>query len=164
MVIKQPTCKSLVLSSFCRDFHIFVIKTSNNFKIIRVAATFLDSIFKCAVFQWRTCYTEWHTRDTTTIQGPASYRAVFRFAHVSPTWLLNKMFSDFEGWFWLYLKTTFVPNYAVYIIKPATNDLYFPLAVIIGFIGEKRVKALLAAVAQVIKKSNAKSSVFEFKI
>ena len=52
----------------------------------------------------------------------------------------------------------------MYIIKPATNDLYFPLAVIIGFIGEKRVKALLAAVAQVIKKSNAKSSVFEFKI
>ena len=142
MVIKQSTCKSLVLSSFCRDFHIFVIKTSNNFKIIRVAATFLDSIFKCAVFQWRTCYTEWHTRDTTTIQGPASYRAVFRFAHVSPTWLLNKMFSDFEGWFWLYLKTTFVPNYAVYIIKPATNDLYFPLAVIIGFIWGKEGKSV----------------------
>ena len=74
------------------------------------------------------------------------------------------MFSDFEGQFWLYLKTTFAPAYAVYKIKPATNDLHFPLAVITGFIGEKRVKALLGAVAKVIKKSNSKSSVFKFEI
>ena len=52
----------------------------------------------------------------------------------------------------------------MYKIKPATNELYFPLAVIVGFIGEKRVNALLVAVAQIIKKSNAKNSVFEFEI
>ena len=74
------------------------------------------------------------------------------------------MFSDFEGQFWLYLKTTFVPDYAVYKIKPATNDLHFPLAVITGFIGEKRVKAFLWVVAKVIKKSNPKSSIFKFEI
>ena len=32
------------------------------------------------------------------------------------------------------------------------------------FIGEKKVKALLGAVAKVIKKSNTKSSVFKFEI
>ena len=32
------------------------------------------------------------------------------------------------------------------------------------FIGEKRVKALLRALAKVIKKSNAKISVFKFEI
>ena len=32
------------------------------------------------------------------------------------------------------------------------------------FIGEKRVKALLGAVAKVVKKSDAKSSVFKFEI
>ena len=32
------------------------------------------------------------------------------------------------------------------------------------FIGEKRVKALLVAVAKVIKKSNVKSSAFKFEI
>ena len=74
------------------------------------------------------------------------------------------MFLGFEGQFWLYLKTTFVPDYAVYKIKPAANKLYLPLAVIIGFIEEKRAKELLVAVAQIIKKSNAKSSVFEFEI
>ena len=74
------------------------------------------------------------------------------------------MFLGFEGQFWLYLKTTFVPDYAVYKIKPATNDLHVPLAAIIGFIGEKRIKALLGAVAKIMKKSNAKSSVFKFKI
>ena len=52
----------------------------------------------------------------------------------------------------------------MYKIKPATNDLHFPLAVITGFIGEKRVKALLRAVAKVIKKSNSKSRVFKFEI
>ena len=78
--------------------------------------------------------------------------------------LLNKMFSGYEGRSWLYLKTTFVSDFPVYKIKPATNDLHFPLAVIIGFIGEKRVKALLVAVANVINKSNAKVSVFKFKI
>ena len=78
--------------------------------------------------------------------------------------LLNKMFSGFEGRFWLYLKITFVPDYAVYKIKPATNDLHFPLAAIISFIGEKRIKALLGAVAKIIKKSNAKIIVFKFKI
>ena len=44
----------------------------------------------------------------------------------------------------------------MYKIKPATNDLHVPLAAIIGFIGEKRIKALLGAVAKIIKKSNAK--------
>ena len=72
------------------------------------------------------------------------------------------MLSDFEGQFWLYLKTTFVRDYVVYKIKPETNDLHFPLAVITGFYWEKRVKALLGAVAKVIKKSDAKSSVFKF--
>ena len=47
------------------------------------------------------------------------------------------MFSDFESRLWLYLKTTFVPDYAEYKIKPATNDLHFPFAVITGFIGGK---------------------------
>ena len=74
------------------------------------------------------------------------------------------MFSDFEGQFWLYLKTTFVPDYAINKIKPATNDLHLPLLVITGFIGKKRVKALLGVVAKVIKKSNANSSVFKFEI
>ena len=52
----------------------------------------------------------------------------------------------------------------MYKIKPATNDLHFPLAVITGLIGEKRVKVLLGAVAKIIKKSNTKSSVFKFEI
>ena len=52
----------------------------------------------------------------------------------------------------------------MYKIKPATNDLHFPLAVIKIFLGEKRVKALLGVVVKVIKKSNAKSSVFKFKV
>ena len=52
------------------------------------------------------------------------------------------MFSDFEGQFWLYLETTFVSDYAVYKIKPATNDLHFPLAVITGFIGGKKGKSV----------------------
>ena len=52
------------------------------------------------------------------------------------------MFSDIEGQFWLYLKTTFVSGYAVYKIKPATNDLHFPLAVITGFIGGKEGKSV----------------------
>ena len=75
------------------------------------------------------------------------------------------MFPDFEGRFWLYIKTTFLSVYAVYKIKRATNNLHFPLAVITGFIGEKRVKVLLAGggVAKVIKKSRTKSSVFKFK-
>ena len=86
------------------------------------------------------------------------------FLHVSPTWLLNKMFSDFEGRFWLYLQMTFVSDYPVYKIKPATNDLHFPLAVITGFIGGEEGKTLLGRVANVIKKLNAKTSAFKFKI
>ena len=52
------------------------------------------------------------------------------------------MFSDFEGQFWLYVKTTFVPDYVAYKIKPATNDLHFPLAVITGFVGGKESKSV----------------------
>ena len=52
------------------------------------------------------------------------------------------MFSDFEGRFCLYLKPTFVSDYAVYKIKPATNDLHFPLAVITGFDGGKESKSV----------------------
>ena len=52
------------------------------------------------------------------------------------------MFSDFEGQFWLYLKTTFVPDYVAYKIKTATNDLHFPLAVIIGFYWGKEGKSV----------------------
>ena len=52
------------------------------------------------------------------------------------------MFSDFEGQFWLYLKTTFVPDYAEYEIKPAANDLHFPLAVITGFYWGKEGKSV----------------------
>ena len=74
------------------------------------------------------------------------------------------MFSDFGGQFWLYLKTIFVPDYAVYKIKPATNDLHFPLAVITGFIGGEEGKTLLGRVANIIKKLNANTSAFKFKI
>ena len=52
------------------------------------------------------------------------------------------MFSDFEGRFCLYLKPTFVSDYAVYKIKPATNDLHFTLAVITGFVGGKESKSV----------------------
>ena len=80
LVIKQPTCKSLLFqSSYFEFFNFFFIKTSNNSKIIRVATTFLDP-----VIQWRTCYMEWHTRDTATIRGPALYRAVLGFAQAVP--------------------------------------------------------------------------------
>ena len=59
---------------------------------------------------------------------------------------------------------TFVSDYPVCKIKPATNDLHFPLAVITGFIGGEEGKTLLGRVANVIKKLNAKTSAFKFKI
>ena len=34
-------------------------------------------------------------------------------------------------------KPNFVSDYAVYKIKPGTNDLHFPVAIIAGFIGGK---------------------------
>ena len=52
----------------------------------------------------------------------------------------------------------------MYKINPATNDLHFPLAVITGFIGGEEGKTLLGRVANVIKKLNANTSAFKFKI
>ena len=72
------------------------------------------------------------------------------------------MFSDFEGQIWLYLKITFVPDRTKQSLRLMTYT--FLLLSLQVFIGEKRVKALLGAVVKVIKKSNAKSSVFKFEI
>ena len=61
----QRTCKSLLFqSSYFEFFFFFFIKTRNSFKIIRVTRTFLHSIF-----QWCTCYTEWHTQDIAAIRS-----------------------------------------------------------------------------------------------
>ena len=74
LVIKQPTCKSLLFqSSFFRDFFFFFHKGQQQFQdhksSYNLPWTFLP------------CYTDWHTRDTTTIRSPASYGVVLWFVH-----------------------------------------------------------------------------------